>query len=629
MNLIWYLNRLKKMGISEILTRFVEYIHINLSRFKYRDPANCQYNRFATKNTHLMLSALPGFPVADDWNHYQIYNHKFDLTKSLNWHFSDKIGNTKWPDFYYAGIDYRPGNPYGDVRINWELNRLQFLPAIAISDENLAKRILKDWLEKNPYLHGPAYLVSMEVALRWFSIYWALCLFKQPLDASLQISLAGLAVASAAFIENHLSTHSSAGNHLIVEAVGLFWLGKALEQAPKKAQWISKARKILWEQIIRQINPDGSHKEQSFWYLGLVIDAIFHYILLEERTKIPTEVWLRVEKALEFIDDLTLPDGSFPDFGDRDDGFVFRIHGNYDESPFIGLLNLGSFFFNRSEWKRHSSSADARLFFWTGKSLQNTIGRGAADTLTVFQEQRLLKTYKEGGMTLMHWGKGRLLFRHSHLGLGNTYGHGHADALSILFSWGNVPVLIDLGSGQYNGDQAIRNFFRSTIAHNTLEIGVKSQAKMLGPFMWKKSYETRLIKAGEDPILHTEANHDGYMKEFSVLHTRRIEWPSSRQIEILDSFKGGEGVPLRGAFHLGKCKAVKRKGQIIEVDFVDFLFSLFFPSEFSIEIYHGSESPFMGWRSTIYGEWEPIHSIIFSAVLQKDFQYRVILEIGK
>ena len=199
----------------------------------------------------------------------------------------------------------------------------------------------------------------------------------------------------------------------------------------------------------------------------------------------------------------------------------------------------------------------------------------------------------------------------------------------ILFSWQNIPVLIDLGSGQYNGDQAIRNFFRSTIAHNTVEIGGKDQAEMLGPFMWEKSYETKLNEVGKTPVLHAEASHNGYMKEFSVFHTRRIEWPSSHQIEILDSFQGGGRLPLRGAFHLGKCKAVSKKGQIVEVDFDDFLFCLCFPAEFSIEIYYGSEDPFMGWRSTIYGQWEPIHTIVFSTELQKDFQYRIILKIAE
>lgn len=109
---------------------------------------------------------------------------------------------------------------------------------MAVAHEDLANNIIVDWLAKNPYLHGPGYLASMEVALRWFSIYWAVCLFNKPLETDLKQDLCGLAVASGRFIESHLSTHSSAGNHLIIEAVGLFWIGKALEKYKMGTSWI-------------------------------------------------------------------------------------------------------------------------------------------------------------------------------------------------------------------------------------------------------------------------------------------------------------------------------------------------------------------------------------------------------
>jgi hypothetical protein len=72
---------------------------------------------------------------------------EFDLTKPLNWFFSDQEGEC-WSACHYAGINYRPCNPKGDVRINWELSRLQFLSAMAVTDEDLAKSILADWLTK-------------------------------------------------------------------------------------------------------------------------------------------------------------------------------------------------------------------------------------------------------------------------------------------------------------------------------------------------------------------------------------------------------------------------------------------------------------------------------------------------
>ncbi len=426
------------MEMSEVLKRFIKYINTNISRIRYRDPAKCRYDSLARKDTILILRALPGFAVPVDWKHYWIYNFEFDLTKPFNWHFSENSGNNQWPKCHYSGINYRPGNPHGDVRINWELNRLQFLPAIAISDAKLAECILTDWLEKNPYLHGPAYLASMEVALRWISIYWAICLFKQPISASIEKALTGLAVGVGKFIESRLSTGSSAGNHLIVETVGLFWLGKSLENNKLGIRWISKARRILWEQIKRQINPDGSNREQSFWYLGFVIDALLHYVLLEEREKIPTEVRHRIEKALEFTHDMILPDGLFPDYGDRDDGVVFRLNGHYENSPFPGLLNTGALLFDRPEWSGDRPTGVERLNFWKGHQGHGKELQSLSTKPSCFDKPQL-KTYPHGGMTLMQWAKGRALFRHAPLGLENTFGHGHADALSIIFFLGKYP----------------------------------------------------------------------------------------------------------------------------------------------------------------------------------------------
>ena len=122
-------------------------------------------------------------------------------------------------------------------------------------------------------------------------------------------------------------------------------------------------------------------------------------------------------------------------------------------------------------------------------------------------------TYQDGGVTLARRGDGCLLFRHSRLGLEPTFGHGHADALSILLFWKDVPVLIDPGTGRSNGDQRIRNYFRSTIAHNTIEIEGIDQARILGPFMWDRSYECVLNAATESPFPAVEARHDAYREE--------------------------------------------------------------------------------------------------------------------
>ena len=623
MNWSWYLKRFRKMNTNEVLKRLKEYIWVYQSRYKYRNIGFRSYYRFSKNEIRLKFYPLPVYKVHNNWKKYKIYGLEFDLTQKVNWYFSEN-DNVNWPKWHYSRINYRPGNPYGDVRINWELNRLQFLPEMAITDEGLTKRLIDDWMNENPYLYGPSYLSSMEVALRWISIYWAVSLFKKPLDKNFVQNLTGLAVASGKYINNLLSTHSSAGNHLIVESVGLFWIGKALGGSKQGEKWIGKAIGIIKEQIKRQINSDGSNKEQSFWYLGFVLAAAITYILLEEKQYISSEIDNRIEKMLEFVYEMTDEKGQFSDYGDRDDGYCFRTIREYHESPFPGLLNIGSLIFNRPDLARDSQRFLSQIKFWTKKVRHK-------DRLHRIKKKANRKTkiknYNKGGMTLMKWNKGRLLFRHASLGLSNMYGHGHADALSVIFSWESIPVIIDLGSGQYNGNQDIRNYFRSTIAHNTIEIGGKNQAKILGPFLWEKSYEAWLNEAGEFPSLYADASHNGYIKNCSVLHSRRIEWLKNNHIEIIDYFEGAERIPMKGAFHLGKCKNIKHEGQTIHVDFSKFLMLVSFPNAYSLTTYYGSENPFMGWRSTTYGSWEPIHSIIYSGKTIKHTQFKITIEI--
>ena len=62
--------------------------------------------------------------------------------------------------------------------------------------------------------------------------------------------------------------------------------------------------------------------------------------------------------------------------------------------------------------------------------------------------------------------------------------HGHADALSVEVRHGGVEILVDPGTYCYHGEPEWRSYFRSTRAHNMLELDGTSQAVEAGPFMW-------------------------------------------------------------------------------------------------------------------------------------------------
>jgi hypothetical protein len=143
MNLNWYLNRLRKMTFLEIVNRCFESGQVYWSRLKYRHARNWPYERFARNNVELALCAMPAIQedATCNWKRYAIFALHVDLTQPINWFFSDIPGG-QWPNSHYATIDYRPGNPHGDVRVNWELNRLQFLPAMVAKNEDLARKII-------------------------------------------------------------------------------------------------------------------------------------------------------------------------------------------------------------------------------------------------------------------------------------------------------------------------------------------------------------------------------------------------------------------------------------------------------------------------------------------------------
>ena len=72
--------------------------------------------------------------------------------------------------------------------------------------------------------------------------------------------------------------------------------------------------------------------------------------------------------------------------------------------------------------------------------------------------------------------------------------HAHADAMSAEVRYGGVDVLADPGTYCYHGDPAWRSYFRSTIAHNTLEVAGRNQSSDGGPFLWLRHANRRELE---------------------------------------------------------------------------------------------------------------------------------------
>ena len=129
------------------------------------------------------------------------------------------------------------------------------------------------------------------------------------------------------------------------------------------------------------------------------------------------------------------------------------------------------------------------------------------------------------------------LINYGDLGMGPTFGHGHAHALSVAMYSGGEPVLADPGTYSYTGHPEMRRYFRSTSAHNTVSVNGKDQAQQDLLFMWSKPYISRALLVRQiGTVVAVVATHNGY-EEDGVEHHRLFLFDPKSGLYVEDWLK--------------------------------------------------------------------------------------------
>src|SRR5256885_11178716 len=81
------------------------------------------------------------------------------------------------------------------------------------------------------------------------------------------------------FVHGYFSRHSSANNHLIGEAAGLYIAGLTWPCWPKLRDWRHAARQILEREALLQSSADGVNLEQAVCYQQFVLDLLLLALL--------------------------------------------------------------------------------------------------------------------------------------------------------------------------------------------------------------------------------------------------------------------------------------------------------------------------------------------------------------
>ena len=596
----WYVKRLSVMEPGEVLYRLREQCDLTAMQMQYSitrvAPRERRHDGSRLAFCVGAASKLPDLPwsfepddaaiaaLLDGRGHALGYAWRWKDQTAV-WHEAPDTGR-RWPQSFFASIPYRAGNPYGDVRVAWEPSRLQHLVLLGLLAGRLEGKLgdeaatllaaqLCSWVNANPAQQGIHYLSAMECALRIIALCHAVDLARGSLIALGQAEpvwqvLPGLIEDHAHFIVRRLSRHSSRGNHTIAEGAGLVYAGLLFPEWDGAARWTAMGMALLEQEADHQIARDGGGAEQSFRYLQSIVDLYGLVIALcaHHRRPVPGAILNGHARGLQFLNAFASCPDELPVFGDDDNGYAL--------SPAL------------------------RLSFQSGEEIQLPL------TLPLD-----VRTFHNSGYTLIRDDDRQVaaIFDHGPLGMAPSYGHGHADALSVVVRRGREELLIDPGTYTYTGEARWRSYFHGTRAHNTVTVDGMDQAIQETPFMWSRPYTVTVVRREETPEggFRLLARHDGYARlKPGVDHWRAVVCRPSGRWLIWDYLAGEGRHTLDLHWHCG-IQPVTDLGVMVFPGRPQAVAMAVEGGE--VTFHRGESDPICGWRSKIYGAKEPVTTV--------------------
>lgn len=305
----------------------------------------------------------------------------------IDWQLDFKSGFRWSESHWYKNIPFvHTGHQPGvDIKVPWELARMQHLPLLAyayglaskgtsgfelpeVYSREFRNQIL-DFIATNPPRFGVNWACTMDVAIRaanWLVAYDLLHAFGAQVDPEFDREFLRSIYQHGLHIVSNLEWNPElVGNHYLADLVGLLFVAAYLPGSADTDAWLAFSIQELVKEVGHQFLPDGANFEASTSYhrlsaemvtfatalvLGLPeekIAAMSHYDhrclpfekpqlhppplplypLGETSRRIVFPPWYlhRLEKMAEFTMHMTKPDGRIPQFGDNDNGRLLKL----------------------------------------------------------------------------------------------------------------------------------------------------------------------------------------------------------------------------------------------------------------------------------------------------------------
>jgi hypothetical protein len=479
-----------------------------------------------------------------------------------DWFRDPVTGRRSDPDMFAFRINQRSEEQVGNIKQVWEVNRLQHLTLLAAAwyltgEDSYAQRVteqLHSWWQENPFLSGVNWTSGIEVGIRLINFAWIRRLLDEWPKVGDLFERNDLALRQIRWHQQYLATFvsrgSSANNHAIAEAAGQLTASCAFPWFRESSRWRKQSAELFERELAHNTFPSGINRELASDYHGFVAELGYFAALEAAAAGFPLSdpAWRLLCAMTDAMTALVDSHGQPPRQADSDEGRVllldFPTHNRWP-----ALLAIGAALFGELDWWPETPVN-------AGSVLAGALARGARPVTG--RPDRRPTRFADAGITILRTTNAdspEIWCRcdggpHGFLSIA---AHAHADALSVEVRYAGVDVLADPGTYCYHGEPEWRSYFRSTIAHNTVELAGQNQSSEGGPFLWLRHACAREIEVADDGGMASwSASHDGYLSLTPpARHCRTVRLDRvTRAIDIIDEILGGDH-DVRIAFHMG------------------------------------------------------------------------------
>lgn len=373
------------------------------------------------------------------------------------------------------------------------------------------RRLVQSWLRANAVQSGDGwhpYTVSLRV-VNWCH---ALGAFAGELDgdSAFRDQLCRAIAGQAHFLAHNCETDVR-GNHLIENLRALLWASIAFG-GDEARRWRNRAVEMLQREIGEQVLADGAHFERAPGYHLAVLRGLLDLTVFARRNGAALP-WLdaAVSRMQRFLAVITGPHDRLP---------LFKDTTLSDDLTPSDLLRPDSFYATLVGEPPAASPPPPRVAFG------------------------------EGGYFVVRSDDSFLVADFGFVCPDYLPAHAHADLFSFELTLDGVPQVVDSGVFTYEAGKW-RDWFRSTAAHNTVEVEGENQSEVWAAFRVGRRARPRNVmhvESGAAAIIQGE--HDGYARLANpVLHRRTIV-SLHQSVIVIDQLFGRGTVRATSRVHL-------------------------------------------------------------------------------